>query len=210
MLFWRWCSTRCFCFALLLSVIASPVWAAGQQYIINFEVTAGGPTAGSLFDYSFIYDPLAPIGAQFSSFIVDWDASYFDLTRYANSPQFLNADLGACIPSNDSVGVFDVLTSSGNCASLGWDGSKGAGAFSPEFELFVQPTVNSGPIVFLHAGGQETSQTPFASASASGIFWIGSNSPQIAPEPSEAPAFVVGASVLAIIRRFRSGRASNT
>lgn len=100
-------------FLLSAAGLVSRANAATILYNINFGTAISGmaPTSGS-----FDYDSLAPLGNQFSNFIVVWDGLSFNVTANANTPTLNSA--GSCTTSGfTSATVFSFLDQTPECPS---------------------------------------------------------------------------------------------
>jgi hypothetical protein len=89
------------------AAFAQPVFA--DTYTINFTTVAGSPTPSG----SFTYDASAPLGSQFTNFIVDWYGYSIDLTSSANNP---TVDGTECGTSPNSAASFAFLSGSVPCS----------------------------------------------------------------------------------------------
>jgi hypothetical protein len=77
----------------------------------------------------FTYNDTAPLGSQFSNFVVTWNDGYrFDLTEFANlglteiPETHPTAVPSTCIPSYDSAGFFALLTQASFCSKDTFEG----------------------------------------------------------------------------------------
>ena len=61
------------------AALAQPVF--GDTYSIDFTTISGSPAPTG----SFTYDASAPLGSQFTGFVVDWYGYSIDLTSSANA-----------------------------------------------------------------------------------------------------------------------------
>jgi hypothetical protein len=89
------------------AAFAQPVFA--DTYTINFTTVAGSPTPSG----SFTYDASAPLGSQFTNFIVDWYGYSIDLTSSANNPS------GTGCGTYNSAATFSFLNGSVPCSPSG-------------------------------------------------------------------------------------------
>jgi hypothetical protein len=166
-------------FLLCGAVQASPV-----SYDIDFTAfnfMGPPPTSGS-----FDYDASAPIGSQFSDFVVIWDGFSFNLTASANAPFSINSDTSTCIPSIDSAGFFAGLANPSNCFSLStyWTGTVDAG--TAEFNIAVGTASNN-----LEAHDLESTSYSGAPLNGQGDWTISA-----VPEPGTLPLLLLGALAL--------------
>jgi hypothetical protein len=109
------------------AAFAHPVFA--DTYTINFTTGSGSPTPSG----SFTYDASAPLGSQFTGFVVDWYGYSINLTSSANAPSVYGAGCGG----GGSAATFAFLSGSVPCSpnSLGpnWIGqgmNPGPGGFA--------------------------------------------------------------------------------
>jgi hypothetical protein len=86
------------------AAFAQPGFA--DNYTIIFTTDAGSPAPSG----SFTYDASAPLGSQFTNFIVDWDGYAIDLTANANNPS-----ASGCGTSS-SAAAFSFLNGSVPCS----------------------------------------------------------------------------------------------
>jgi hypothetical protein len=160
-------------FALSLFIglvsLAAQATAAPVFYSITFAGESPLPTSGS-----FSYDATTQ---QFSSFLISWTGSTFDLTTSANFP----FNFGGCdTPAADSADFFAALTGAA-CGSREWSGVRSNSQLV--FALGVFPNPPSGN----------------SFAVPSGTFSVTSS----VPEPSSLAMLLTGAglAVLGGVRR---------
>jgi hypothetical protein len=189
--------------ALLLLVVLASLPAFADIFVINFDVTQGGPAPTGSFSFD---------GTSFSNFHVFWDdGALFDFTTVANS-----FGASSCFgdSSSGAAAAFEILAQTVPCtgATYAWHGLVHGATFAPGDFFFdwtapcnLQP-VGCTPVL---PGGTFTGDSlgpesfltppvagsPLVTASARGTWNLTDTSTSV-PEPSSLPPIV---SVIACI-----------
>jgi hypothetical protein len=186
------------CASLLLLVVLASLPAFADTFVINFDVTQGGPAPAGSFSFD---------GTSFSNFHVFWDdGASFDFTTVANSfggsPCFGDGSSGA-------AAAFEILAQTVPCtvATYAWHGQVPGATFAPGDFFFVwtapcnlqpvacTPVVPGGTFTGDSLGPESlltppVAGSPLVTASAQGTWNLTDTSTSV-PEPSSLLSIVI-------------------